>query len=32
MTFKSHGDPVKCAVVVKISQSGEFEFFKSACP
>jgi len=32
MTFKSHGDPVKCAVVVKISQNGEFEFFKSACP
>jgi len=32
MTFKAHGDPVKCAVVVKISQTGEFEFFKSACP
>lgn len=32
MTFKAHGDPVKCAVVVKISQNGEFEFFKSACP
>jgi branched-chain amino acid transport system substrate-binding protein len=32
MTFKAHGDPVKCAVVVKISANGEFEFFKSACP
>jgi branched-chain amino acid transport system substrate-binding protein len=32
MTFKAQGDPIKCAVVVKISQNGEFEFFKSACP
>lgn len=32
MTFASHGDPVKCAVVVKISDKGEFEFYKSACP
>ncbi len=32
MTFKAHGDPIKCAVVVKISANGEFEFFKSACP
>jgi branched-chain amino acid transport system substrate-binding protein len=26
------GDPIKCAVVVKISQDGKFEFFKSVCP
>jgi branched-chain amino acid transport system substrate-binding protein len=32
MTFATSGDPVKCAVVVKISDKGEFEFFKSACP
>jgi len=32
MTFVTSGDPVKCAVVVKISDKGEFEFFKSACP
>lgn len=33
MTFKSvHGDPVKCAAIVKIGQSGEFELFKWACP
>ncbi len=32
MTFEARGDPIKCAVVVKISQAGEFEFFKSACP
>jgi branched-chain amino acid transport system substrate-binding protein len=32
MTFQDRGDPIKCAVVVKISQKGEFEFFKSACP
>ena len=32
MTFAGTGDPVKCAVVVKISDKGEFEFYKSACP
>lgn len=32
MTFTTTGDPTKCAVVVKISDKGEFEFFKSACP
>jgi branched-chain amino acid transport system substrate-binding protein len=26
------GDPVKCAVVVKINQEGKFEFHKMACP
>jgi len=32
MTFTEDGDPLKCAVVVKISDKGEFEFYKSACP
>lgn len=32
MKFDEQGDPVKCAVVVKISQSGEFEFKESVCP
>lgn len=32
MTFTPGGNPIKCAVVVKISDKGEFEFFKSACP
>jgi branched-chain amino acid transport system substrate-binding protein len=32
MTFTEQGDPVKCAVIVKISDAGEFEFYKSVCP
>jgi branched-chain amino acid transport system substrate-binding protein len=32
MTFTGTGDPVKCAVIVKINDKGEFQFFKSACP
>ena len=32
MTFSPGGNPTKCAVIVKISDKGEFEFFKSACP
>jgi len=32
MTFTEEGDPLKCAVVVKISDKGEFEFYKSVCP
>ena len=32
MTFTPDGDPVKCAVIVKISQAGDFEFYKSVCP
>jgi branched-chain amino acid transport system substrate-binding protein len=32
MTFSGGGDPSKCAVIVRISDKGEFEFFKSACP
>jgi branched-chain amino acid transport system substrate-binding protein len=32
MTFTSEGDPNKCAVVVKINQNGEFEFYQSVCP
>lgn len=32
MTFTEDGDPIKCAVVVKISDKGEFQFYKSVCP
>jgi branched-chain amino acid transport system substrate-binding protein len=32
MKFDEEGDPIKCAVVVKISNAGEFEFTKSVCP
>jgi branched-chain amino acid transport system substrate-binding protein len=32
MTFTEDGDPIKCAVIVRISDAGEFEFFKSVCP
>jgi len=32
MTFSGGSDPVKCAVIVKISDAGEFTFHKSVCP
>jgi branched-chain amino acid transport system substrate-binding protein len=32
MTFTAGGNPVKCAVIVKISDKGDFEFYKSVCP
>ncbi|WP_029896705.1 ABC transporter substrate-binding protein [Desulfohalovibrio reitneri] len=32
MSFNEDGDPVKCAVVVKINDQGEFTFYKSVCP
>lgn len=32
MTFSEEGDPSKCAVIVRISDKGEYEFFKSVCP
>jgi len=32
MTFTEEGDPIKCAVIVKINPQQEFEFYKSACP
>jgi len=32
MTFTEDGDPIKCAVLVKISDKGEYEFYKSVCP
>lgn len=31
MTFTPEGDPIKCAVIVKI-QDGKFTFYKQACP
>ena len=32
MTFTEEGDPVKCAVIVRINDKGEYEFYKSVCP
>jgi branched-chain amino acid transport system substrate-binding protein len=32
MTFTEDGDPIKCAVLVKISDKGEYEFYKAVCP
>jgi branched-chain amino acid transport system substrate-binding protein len=32
MTFNESGDPVKCAVIVRISDEGKYEFYKSVCP
>jgi branched-chain amino acid transport system substrate-binding protein len=32
MTFTEQGDPIKCAVIVKINDNGEYEFYKSSCP
>ena len=32
MTFTPEGDPIKCAVIVRISDKGQFEFYKSVCP
>jgi len=32
MTFTEEGDPIKCAVIVRISEKGEYEFYRSVCP
>ena len=32
MDFTEDGDPIKCAVIVRISDAGEYEFYKSVCP
>ncbi len=32
MTFTEDGDPKKCAVIVRISDQGAYEFYKSVCP
>jgi branched-chain amino acid transport system substrate-binding protein len=32
MTFTEEGDPIKAAVIVRISDQGEFEFYKSVAP
>jgi len=32
MNFSKGNDPEKCAVIVKISDKGEFEYFDSVCP
>jgi branched-chain amino acid transport system substrate-binding protein len=30
--FNEQGDPIKCAVIVKISDEGTFVFEESVCP
>jgi branched-chain amino acid transport system substrate-binding protein len=32
MTYTGTGDPSKCAVIVKISDAGEFNFYQQSCP
>jgi branched-chain amino acid transport system substrate-binding protein len=32
ISFSKGNDPVKCAVIVRISDKGEFEFYKQVCP
>ncbi len=32
MSYAGSGDPIKCIVVVRIGDTGEFEFHKSVCP
>jgi branched-chain amino acid transport system substrate-binding protein len=32
MTFTEEGDPIKAAVIVRISDKGEYEFYKSVAP
>ncbi len=32
MKFNDQGDPIKCAVVVKIAEDGQFTFAESVCP
>jgi branched-chain amino acid transport system substrate-binding protein len=32
MTFTEDGDPIKAAVIVRISDKGEYEFYKSVAP
>ncbi len=32
MAFDSQGDPIKCAVVVRIDENGQFVFAESVCP
>ncbi len=32
MTFTEEGDPIKCAVIVRINDKGEYVFYKSVCP
>jgi len=32
MTFTGGGDPIKCGVIVRINEAGQFEFYDSVCP
>jgi branched-chain amino acid transport system substrate-binding protein len=32
MTFTEEGDPIKCAVIVQITDEGKYAFYEQACP
>ena len=32
LVFDEEGDPIKCAIMARISDEGEFEFYKWICP
>ena len=32
MTYTEEGDPIKCGVIVRINEAGQFEFYESVCP
>ena len=32
MKFDDNGDPIKCAVIVRVTDSGSFAFVESVCP
>lgn len=32
MTFTEEGDPIKCAVIVRINEEGLFSFYEQVCP
>ncbi len=32
MRFNAEGDPVKCAIIVRINENYDFEFYKQVCP
>lgn len=32
MSFTEEGDPIKCGVIVRINEAGQFQFYESVCP
>jgi branched-chain amino acid transport system substrate-binding protein len=32
ITFTEQGDPIKCAMIARINEEGEFEFYRQVCP